>query len=115
MQRAGAQIARSWIATKIKIPATASPRRLCELPHPASRKECLDSSLTTCKHMRVSARRRHLPRLSPKELLILELLVGHDDMYGLAMVTASRRRLKRGTVYVTLGRMEEKGYIASRL
>jgi DNA-binding PadR family transcriptional regulator len=26
-----------------------------------------------------------------------------------------RRRLKRGTVYVTLGRMEEKGYITSRL
>lgn len=31
------------------------------------------------------------------------------------MVAASRRRLKRGTVYVTLGRMEEKGYITSRL
>jgi DNA-binding PadR family transcriptional regulator len=30
-------------------------------------------------------------------------------------VSASRGRLKRGTVYVTLGRMEEKGYITSRL
>jgi PadR family transcriptional regulator len=30
-------------------------------------------------------------------------------------VAASRRRLKRGTIYVTLGRMEEKGYISSRL
>ena len=39
----------------------------------------------------------------------LELLVGDDDMYGLQLVAASRRRLKRGTVYVTLGRMEEKG------
>lgn len=36
-------------------------------------------------------------------------------MYGLQMVAASKRRLKRGTVYVTLGRMEEKGYITSRL
>ena len=36
-------------------------------------------------------------------------------MYGLQLVAASKRRLKRGTVYVTLGRMEEKGYIASRL
>ena len=36
-------------------------------------------------------------------------------MYGLQLVAASRRRLKRGTVYVTLGRMEEKGYVVSRL
>ena len=35
-------------------------------------------------------------------------------MYGLQLVTASRGRLKRGTVYVTLGRMEDKGYITSR-
>jgi DNA-binding PadR family transcriptional regulator len=31
------------------------------------------------------------------------------------MVAASRGALKRGTVYVTLGRMEEKKYILSRL
>ena len=53
--------------------------------------------------------------LSTKESLILELLVHQHEMYGLQMVAASRRRLKRGTVYVTLGRMEEKGYITSRL
>lgn len=52
--------------------------------------------------------------LSGKELLILELLSREDDMYGLQLVAASRRRLKRGTVYVTLGRMEDKGYITSR-
>jgi DNA-binding PadR family transcriptional regulator len=52
--------------------------------------------------------------LSPKELLVLELL-GDRDLYGLQLVAASRRRLKRGTVYVTLGRMEEKGYITSTL
>jgi PadR family transcriptional regulator, regulatory protein PadR len=53
--------------------------------------------------------------LSAKESLILELLVREPEMYGLQLVAASRRRLKRGTVYVTLGRMEEKGYITSRL
>jgi DNA-binding PadR family transcriptional regulator len=36
-------------------------------------------------------------------------------LYGLQLVAASRGRLKRGTVYVTLGRMEEKGYITSTL
>jgi PadR family transcriptional regulator len=53
--------------------------------------------------------------LSAKEALILELLVRQGETYGLQLVTTSKRRLKRGTVYVTLGRMEEKGYITSRL
>ena len=53
--------------------------------------------------------------LSPKELLVLELLLGRPELYGLQLVTASKGRLKRGTVYVTLGRMEEKGYITSTL
>jgi PadR family transcriptional regulator PadR len=52
--------------------------------------------------------------LSPKELLVLELL-REQDSYGLQLVAASAGRLKRGTVYVTLGRMEEKGYITSKL
>ena len=56
-----------------------------------------------------------LPTLSPKETLILELLTERDDMYGLELVAASRRRLKRGTIYVTLARMEDKGYVTSRL
>jgi DNA-binding PadR family transcriptional regulator len=53
--------------------------------------------------------------VSPKELLVLELLVRGKDRYGLQLVAASRGRLKRGTVYVTLGRMEDKGYITSKL
>jgi DNA-binding PadR family transcriptional regulator len=53
--------------------------------------------------------------LSPKEWLVLDLLVARQEMYGLQLVQASRGRLKRGTVYVTLGRMEDKGYIESRL
>lgn len=55
-----------------------------------------------------------LPRLSGTERLILELLVEHGELFGLAMVEASSGRLKRGTVYVTLGRMEDKGYLESR-
>jgi DNA-binding PadR family transcriptional regulator len=53
--------------------------------------------------------------LPPKELLVLELLVRGGKRYGLQLVDASRGRLKRGTVYVTLGRMEEKGFIVSSL
>jgi DNA-binding PadR family transcriptional regulator len=59
--------------------------------------------------------RPRLLTLSNKENLILELLVRRPEMYGLELVAASKRRLKRGTVYVTLGRMEEKGYIRSRV
>lgn len=53
--------------------------------------------------------------LSAKELLILELLERDGELYGLQLVANSRRKLKRGTVYVTLGRMEDKGYLTSRL
>ena len=60
-------------------------------------------------------RASHLPTLSGKETVILELLLRGHEMYGLELVDASRRRLKRGTVYVTLQRMEEKGYVQSRL
>jgi PadR family transcriptional regulator, regulatory protein PadR len=60
------------------------------------------------------AKERRLPSLSAKEALILELL-RDGERYGLQLVEESRRRLKRGTVYVTLGRMEEKGYVESRL
>lgn len=71
--------------------------------------------LQHCKTSDVARRRPRVLTLSAKESLILELLVREKDMYGLQLVAASRRRLKRGTVYVTLGRMEEKGYITSRL
>lgn len=55
-----------------------------------------------------------LPRFSATERLIIELLAVHDELFGLQMVELSDRRLKRGTVYVTLGRMVEKGYLESR-
>ena len=59
-------------------------------------------------------RSSRMPTLSGKETVILELLLEGHEMYGLELVDASRRRLKRGTVYVTLGRMQEKGYVESR-
>ena len=34
-------------------------------------------------------------------------------MFGLQLVEASDGRLKRGTVYVTLGLLEQKGYVES--
>ena len=55
-----------------------------------------------------------IPRLSPKEALILRLLIGRGEMYGLELVNESGGELKRGTVYVTLGRMADKGYVESR-
>ena len=54
-----------------------------------------------------------IPMLTPNEASILQLLIAAGSMYGLEMVEQSEGRLKRGTVYVTLNRMEEKGYIES--
>ena len=56
------------------------------------------------------------PHLSKKEALIMELLLERPaaELYGLELVRNSGRRLKRGTVYVTLGRLEDKGFIESR-
>jgi PadR family transcriptional regulator, regulatory protein PadR len=56
----------------------------------------------------------HLGRLSRTEQAILELLVEERDLFGLQIVERSRGAIKRGTVYVTLGRMQEKGYVESR-
>jgi PadR family transcriptional regulator, regulatory protein PadR len=51
--------------------------------------------------------------MSSKESLIVELLQG-AECYGLELVESSRSRLKRGTIYVTLARMEKKGFVESR-
>jgi len=51
--------------------------------------------------------------LPAKERLILDLLVAHGSLYGLELVERSAGALKRGTVYVTLGRMEAKGFVTS--
>jgi PadR family transcriptional regulator PadR len=54
-----------------------------------------------------------IPGLPAKERLILDLLVSNGPLYGLQLVERSDGALKRGTVYVTLGRLEAKGYIES--
>jgi DNA-binding PadR family transcriptional regulator len=52
--------------------------------------------------------------LPGKEQLILELLTSNGPQYGLQLVEQSSGALKRGTVYVTLGRMESKGLVESQ-
>ena len=55
------------------------------------------------------------PRLSRKQARALELLVSGGESYGLELARASNGDLKRGTIYVTLDRMEERGLVESRL
>ena len=54
-----------------------------------------------------------LPSISTTESLILDLL-DPGERYGLQLVESSRGRLKRGSIYVTLGRMAAKGFVTSR-
>jgi DNA-binding PadR family transcriptional regulator len=54
-----------------------------------------------------------LPSISSTEALIVELL-GSRERFGLDLVDGSKGRLKRGTIYVTLSRMEAKGFVESR-
>lgn len=54
-----------------------------------------------------------LPSISSVESLIIDLL-RDGEKYGLELVDASNRKLKRGTIYVTLSRMETKGFVVSR-
>lgn len=54
------------------------------------------------------------PKLSSKEMKALEMLIHNGEMFGLEMVESSEGELKRGTIYVTLSRMCDKGYIESR-
>jgi len=50
--------------------------------------------------------------MSAVESLILELLRDRER-YGLELVEHSNGSLKRGSVYVTLARMEAKGFVES--
>jgi PadR family transcriptional regulator, regulatory protein PadR len=54
-----------------------------------------------------------LPSISATESLILDLL-GDGEHYGLEMIDLAAGKLKRGSIYVTLGRMEAKGFVTSR-
>lgn len=54
------------------------------------------------------------PQLSKIEFVILDLLRTGGEKYGLELVKSSGGALKRGTVYVTLSRMTEKGFVKSK-
>lgn len=54
------------------------------------------------------------PKLSKKKYIILDLLRAGREMYGLELVKESGGTLPRGTVYVTLDRMEDEGLVTSQ-
>jgi DNA-binding PadR family transcriptional regulator len=55
-----------------------------------------------------------MPQLAVTELLILSLLQD-GEQFPLRLADRSGGSLKRGTVYVTLQRMQSKGYVESRV
>ena len=52
--------------------------------------------------------------LSPSTATVAELLYPYAELYGLELVKLSGGRLKRGSIYVILARMADKGYVESR-
>lgn len=57
-----------------------------------------------------------LPSLPGKEFLVLDLLAAKPaPAYGLELVRRSQGDLSRGSVYVLLDRLEEKGFVESWL
>lgn len=49
------------------------------------------------------------------ETLVLQMLQNETGgMYGLEIVQASKGAIKRGSVYVLLGRLEEKGFVKAQ-
>jgi DNA-binding PadR family transcriptional regulator len=53
--------------------------------------------------------------LSKTEALILQIMSenGFKERYGLELLRLSNGGLKRGTLYTTLQRMEDKGFVIS--
>jgi DNA-binding PadR family transcriptional regulator len=54
------------------------------------------------------------PSISGTESLLLDLL-DQRERFGLELVEASQGHVKRGSVYVLLARMEDKGFVESRI
>ena len=53
-------------------------------------------------------------KISKTEFLILQIMINHGaDIYGLEIIRKSDNRIKQGTIYTTLSRMEDKGIITS--
>lgn len=57
----------------------------------------------------------HLRQCARDEQLILDLLRESDpeQLYGLELVERSNGRLGRGTIYIHLGRLEDRGLVHS--
>lgn len=56
------------------------------------------------------------PFAAETELFVMGMLRDSPKgCYGLELVNESGGRLKRGTVYVTLGRLQEKGFVTSKV
>jgi DNA-binding PadR family transcriptional regulator len=57
-----------------------------------------------------------MPHLSRTEATILDVLLGEGsrELYGLEIVNGSNGRITRGSVYVILSRMVDKGLVESR-
>jgi len=55
-----------------------------------------------------------VPRLARTERIILNRLTQGDE-FALRLADRSGGALKRGTVYITLQRMESKGYVESKV
>lgn len=54
--------------------------------------------------------------MTAKQALILDILRQHPKgLFGLDIVRLSNGKLGRGTVYLSLGRLEEQGLVKSRL
>lgn len=51
---------------------------------------------------------------SRNEVEVLQLLAGGRELYGLEMIKRSGGALKRNSIYVVLGRMEDQGLIKGR-
>lgn len=54
------------------------------------------------------------PSLSTTHAILLGLLEDGEERYPLELVEMSEGRIKAGTVYVTLSRMEARGFVTSR-
>ncbi|AUS41683.1 hypothetical protein CYD94_05265 [Ralstonia solanacearum] len=54
--------------------------------------------------------------ITKTEALVLQQLVAAagSELYGLEMVKSSGGALKMGTIYVILGRLQDKGFVESR-
>jgi len=52
---------------------------------------------------------------SRNEVEVLQLLASGRELYGLELIRRSEGALKRNSIYVVLGRMEDQGYITGRV